>query len=85
MSNGLLNFSGFGGSQSLGSTDMKPGSPGSDKPSISSPCQRTTPPLWDLHYDRKPMTSSETQMDVCPSPPPPPPHVATQRGEGLAA
>ncbi|XP_075213431.1 homeotic protein spalt-major-like [Lycorma delicatula] len=89
MSNGLLNFSGFGGGPGIGNSDIKPGSPGSDKTTITSPCQRTTPPLWDLHYERKPMTTSETQMDVCPSPPPPPPppttHVTTQRGEGLAA
>ncbi|RZF37148.1 hypothetical protein LSTR_LSTR015338 [Laodelphax striatellus] len=78
--NGLLSFGGYGGGGggggggSLGAADMKPSSPMSDKQPMTSP---NTPPLWDLHYDRKPPPSE-------PSPPPAAPsHVP--RGEGLAA
>ncbi|XP_054282730.1 homeotic protein spalt-major-like isoform X6 [Macrosteles quadrilineatus] len=69
MSNGLL---GFGGYRAL---EMKPGSPGSEKQPLGSPQHRSTPPLWDLHYDRKPPTAPDS----------PPAHVPPPRGEGLAA
>lgn len=81
MNNGLIGFGGYGGGMP---GDMKPGSPMSDKP-ISPPGHRRTPPLWDLHFERKPQqTTSEEQMEVCTSPSTPS-HVAPPRGEGLAA
>jgi len=73
MSNGLLGFGGYGAG--IPAIEMKPGSPGSDKQPLASPRMRGTPPLWDLHYERKP--PSDERMD-CQSP-----HVP--RGEGLAA
>lgn len=83
MSNGLLGFSAYGSGAM--SSDIKPNSPISDKQPISPPRHRVTPPLWDLHYDRKPQHApSDEQMEVCTSPPAPS-HVAPPRGEGLAA
>uniref|UniRef100_A0A1B6CWS3 C2H2-type domain-containing protein n=1 Tax=Clastoptera arizonana TaxID=38151 RepID=A0A1B6CWS3_9HEMI len=83
MSNGLLGFGGYG--SGVMSNEMKPNSPVSDKQPMSPPRHRTTPPLWDLHYERKPQHAPpDEQMDVCTSPPAPS-HVAPPRGEGLAA
>ncbi|KAG8290768.1 Sal-like protein 1 [Homalodisca vitripennis] len=70
MTNGLLGFGGYGASLP---SEMKPGSPGSEKQPMASP---RTPPLWDLHYERKPPHGAPEE---CQSPP----HVT--RGEGLAA
>lgn len=76
ISNGMLGFGGYGGSMP---SEMKPGSPMSDKQPTMSPRHRATPPLWDLHYERK-GPAAEDQMD-CQSPPG---HVPP-RSEGLAA
>lgn len=77
MTNGLLGFGGYAGNLPL-ALEMKPVSPTSEK-QMSPPRHRNTPPLWDLHYERKPAGGDE-RME-CQSPPS---HVPP-RGEGLAA
>lgn len=77
MTNGLLGFGGYGGVLPL---DMKPGSPTMEKQPMASP---RTPPLWDLHYERKPPLGPPEERMECQSPPSRVP--SAPRGEGLAA